>query len=300
MRLSLRPIERTGLVLPALLLAALLATMGVEAGMLRWPGSHDASLAPPIVTVAPHAVHYRGTGGFLAAGKVVDAPLLVATPAAPLAIMRNDVTIGDYARCVADGACRPAAPRPGARDIDRPVTGVSYDDAIAYAEWLSDRTGAKWRLPSVVEWTMAAGTRAPDDGPSLAGSSDNPARRWLADYEREAALDRPGGALPLPIRLGGSNEFGVEDLAGAVWDWTSSCDGRTTLNAAGRITASHEACGAHYLMGRHRTIMTNFVRDAASGGCSTGLPPDNLGFRLVRDPGPIESLVTGLRAILNI
>lgn len=300
MRLSLRPIERAGLALPALLLAALLATMGAEAGLLRWPAPHDASLAPPIVTVAPHDFHYRGTGGFLAAGAVVDAPLLAATPTAPLAIMRNEVSIGDYARCVDDGACRPAAPRPGAREVDRPVTGVSYDDAIAYADWLSRQTGANWRLPSVAEWTMAAGTRAPDDSLGLSGSSDNPARRWLADYEREAALDRPGGALPLPIRLGGSNEYGVEDLAGAVWDWTSSCDGRSALDQRGRIIASHEACGAHYLMGRHRTIMTNFVRDAASGGCSTGLPPDNLGFRLVRDPGPLESLVGALNAIVKI
>jgi hypothetical protein len=36
--------------------------------------------------------------------------------------------------------------------------------------------------------------------------------------------------------------------------------------------------------------MSNFIRDAMTGGCSAGVPPDNLGFRLVRDPGPLAFL----------
>ena len=45
-----------------------------------------------------------------------------------------------------------------------------------------------------------------------------------------------------------------------------------------------ENCGVHVVAGFHRTYMSNFIRDGKSGGCAIGLPPDNLGFRLVREP----------------
>lgn len=40
--------------------------------------------------------------------------------------------------------------------------------------------------------------------------------------------------------------------------------------------------------------MSGFVRDAQGGGCSVGTPPDNLGFRLVRDRGRIAAMLEGL------
>jgi len=39
--------------------------------------------------------------------------------------------------------------------------------------------------------------------------------------------------------------------------------------------------------GRHRAHMSSFVRDGKRGGCAVGTPPENLGFRLVRDQDPI-------------
>jgi hypothetical protein len=35
--------------------------------------------------------------------------------------------------------------------------------------------------------------------------------------------------------------------------------------------------------GRHRAVVIDFVRDASAGGCAAGVPPDHLGFRLVRE-----------------
>jgi hypothetical protein len=46
-----------------------------------------------------------------------------------------------------------------------------------------------------------------------------------------------------------------------------------------------------FLEGRHRTPMSTFIRDGRSGGCSVGAPPDNLGFRLVREPHWYERLL---------
>lgn len=64
---------------------------------------------------------------------------------------------------------------------------------------------------------------------------------------------------------------------------TPSCGGRTSLDAAGTEVSHLDSCGVRYLEGRHRTAVSGFVRDAQSGGCSVGAPPDNLGFRLVRE-----------------
>jgi hypothetical protein len=42
-------------------------------------------------------------------------------------------------------------------------------------------------------------------------------------------------------------------------------------------------CGVRVVEGRHRTHMTDFIRDPQTGGCSVGTPPANLGFRPVRE-----------------
>lgn len=270
---------------PLGLLLFLAAVIGVQTGLVTLPSPVPAApgLAPETVTIEPRPYSTRAAGTFMREdGAILDAPLVAVPAPAPLVVMTHEVSVADYARCVNEGACRPAELRPGTRAANLPVTGVSFDDATAYAAWLSARTGESWRLPSLAEWDFAAGSLAPDEALGLDASTENPALRWIATYEQEAALGGGARIDPLPPGSGGVNEFGVADLAGAVWEWTSSCSGRTTVDAAGKVIRNLDSCGAHYLAGRHRTIMSDFIRDGATGGCATGRPPDNLGFRLVR------------------
>ncbi|MEO8758815.1 MAG: SUMF1/EgtB/PvdO family nonheme iron enzyme [Devosia sp.] len=269
--------------IPVLLLAGILAVLGDQSGLVRIPRiTAAAEIGPELVTIASRAYTYRPSGEFLSGRASMDAPLVEVTAPQSLDIMKFEVRAADYARCVADKACERADPRRRGKG-DVPVTGVSFDDAAAYASWLSARTGDNWRLPTIAEWTFAAGSKAADVALGLVPDAGDPAARWLASYERESTLGDGALAAPSPLGSFGVNEFGVADLAGPVWEWTASCGGRTTLSPSGDLLSHLDSCGVHYLEGRHRAQMSNFVRDAIGGGCSAGTPPDNLGFRLVRD-----------------
>jgi len=237
---------------------------------------------PALVELAAGTVRYRAAGDFTRAGKVAEAPLVMARIGAPLAIMRQQVTAAEYRRCVADGACR--ATYDETASADRPAVMVSWRDADAYAAWLSRKTGETYRLPTDEEWAYAAGSRYQDDG--LPVDEGDPSRRWLARYEREANFKSTDiDAEPKPAGAFGANEHGLLDLAGNVWEWTNTCFTRTALdaggNAAGKPTVN---CGVRVVEGQHRAYVTDFIRDARAGGCAAGVPPSNLGFRLVREP----------------
>lgn len=277
-----------GLALPAAILAGLLVTIGVQTQVITLPTFALPRLAasslagPETVVISSRAFDYRASGEFLRGTASVDGPLVHVDAPAALEIMKFQVSAADYARCVTAAACKKAEPRRrGTGNV--PVTGVSFEDATDYAAWLSSQTGQAWRLPTVEEWAFAAGTKAVDHALGVETDAADPAQRWLLAYEKESALGTDGPARPEPLGSFGSNEYGVDDLAAVVWEWTATCASRTTLDAIGGTVSRVESCGVRYLEGRHRTPMSTFVRDALGGGCSVGVPPDNLGFRLVRD-----------------
>lgn len=268
--------------LPGILLLALISFIGVETELLRLPTLAPAATGPETVLVAAHPFSYRAGGEFLRGTASIDGPLIEVAPGGPLEIMKYQVSAADYGACVADGACRTAEPR--RRGIGNvPATGVSFDDAEDYASWLGRQTGDVWRLPTIEEWAFAAGSRAVDHALGIETDAADPAERWLLAYAKEAALNQDGPVNPMPPGTFGENEFGVADLSAVVWEWTSTCASRTTVDLAGSVLSHIDNCGVHYLEGRHRTPMSNFVDDALGGGCSVGAPPDNLGFRLVRE-----------------
>lgn len=276
--------------LPASLLLVGAVLIGAQLTTPELGSAQPTIAGPETVTLAPADFTYRAEGHFLRNGNPVDAPMVEARLDGPLVIMKYQVSAADYAACVAHGACAPAEPRNiGQGDV--PVTGVNYEDAVAYAAWLSERTGATWTLPTDRQWAFAAGSGFTDDALGLGEDDQNPAERWLANYEKEAARESDAGRLPLPLGSFGSNENGVADMGGNVWEWTQTCHRRVHVDAAGKVLSEVPACTIKVLDGQHRTPMSFFIRDAKSGGCSVGIPPDNLGFRLVRQQAWYEPLL---------
>jgi len=280
----------------AFVAAALASTVS---GLSIFHHSGGASMAEaPVrvetVTVAPGTFTYRLPGEYLRDGRPVDAPTRVVKFSAGFAIMKYQVSADDYAACVADGACEAAD---GRASGDFPVTGVSHRDAEAYAAWLSRRTGEVWRLPTDEEWSFAAAERLHDDALGLEDDGDNPATRWLARYRSEAEGRAGRDPQPKPLGHFGANSKGVFDIAGNVWDWTSTCYLHATLApgaAATKVARSVENCGVRVVDGRHRGYMSTFIRDGKSGGCAAGLAPDNLGIRLVREEATPLAMVRAL------
>jgi formylglycine-generating enzyme required for sulfatase activity len=234
--------------------------------------------APAVVVLQPRPFYYQLAGEFTRNGKSVTAPLRMAQLDRTLTIMAYQVTAADYQRCVLDGVCPPTSPV--ADTSERPMVKVSWHDASAYAAWLSRRLGATYRLPTDEEWAYAAGSRYRDD--AYADIAADPAERELRLYELEADHDDALDIAPRAIGSFGANENGVFDFAGNVWEWTNTCFVHRTLNGPG-TAASTANCGVRVVEGRHRTYMTDFIRDPRTGGCAVGKPPSNLGFRLVRE-----------------
>jgi formylglycine-generating enzyme required for sulfatase activity len=249
------------------------------ASLVMENGAPDAILRDQQAIVELHAgaISYRVSGDFTRAGKQAEAPLTTWRPDKPLFIMRHQVSSADYQRCAADGGCR-ALDHGVVIAINRPAVQVSWHDAGAYAAWLSRKTGETYRLPTDEEWAPAAGSKFKDDGVSV--DDDDPAKRWIARYEREA--DRaPSDAGTRTFGAFGANENGLEDVGGNVWEWTSTCFVRSLLDEAGNIRSRSPNCGVRIVEGQHRAYVTDFIRDARAGGCAVGVPPDNLGLRLV-------------------
>jgi formylglycine-generating enzyme required for sulfatase activity len=292
-RRSLRP--RKILVLTAMVMAPV-ALMAFAVGHGMAPAALRVT-APDMVELRPGAFRYRAAGEFMRGGTPVTAPMVTVTIKRPLAVMRHQVTAADYQRCVEAKAC-PVVDQDAASG-DLPVVNVNWWDAQAYASWLSRETGARFRLPTDEEWVYAAGGRFKDDAlPEISGVSD-PGLRALVIYDLGTNREVSAKA-PQPIGSFGANENGLLDVAGNVWEWTDTCFVRNTLDARDEVAATMVNCGVRVVEGLHRTYMTDFIRDARTGGCSVAPPPSNLGFRLVRDGDPWRSLLGQAQRLVGL
>jgi formylglycine-generating enzyme required for sulfatase activity len=253
---------------------------------------------PDLVELPPGAFGYRVSGEFTRDGKPAMAPIVTATIKHTLAVMQHQVTTAEYQRCVEAQACPMVGPDPDAPD--RPMVKVNWRDAHAYASWLSRETGVRFRLPTDAEWAYAAAGRFTDDALPESIYGSDPGQRVLALYDQDARRRAVVETAPRPVGSFGANENGLLDVAGNVWEWTDTCYARSAFDVRGETSATTVNCGVRVVEGRHRTYMPDFIRDARAGGCSVGLPPTNLGFRLVRDDDPQVGLLVLLQRVQRL
>jgi formylglycine-generating enzyme required for sulfatase activity len=199
----------------------------------------------PALTVLPTGRFEQGTAA--ADGSAFEKPPHWVMIAHPIALSTNAVTVDEFRAFVAatgrdmqgcdtyDGAWRHRAENnwenPGfVQTGSHPVTCASWNDAKAYAAWLSAKTGHRYRLPSASEWEYAARAGGvavqpwSEDGSGACASAnvaDQSAARRYPGWSVFACND--GYVQTSPVGTFKANLFGLNDMLGNVFQWTEDC-----------------------------------------------------------------------------
>jgi formylglycine-generating enzyme required for sulfatase activity len=111
---------------------------------------------------------------------------------------------------------------------DHPVVNVTWNDAVAFAAWLSRKEGNTYRLPTEAEWEYAcrAGTTTrysfgddPEGLAAVGNIADGTAKTKYPDWTTIVARD--GYIFTAPVGPFQPNRFGLYDMHGNVWEWCS-------------------------------------------------------------------------------
>ena len=178
------------------------------------------------------------------------------------------------------------------QDGRHPVVCVSWDDAQAYAAWLSRTTGQDYRLPTEMEWEYAArgSTRADGQSRYFFGDDESELCRYANIADLDAKSANPGWSVvnchdgythTAPVGQFKPNGFGLYDMHGNVWGWTSDCMVGNLVRSEGKPVAC-PASDLKVLRGGSWRDNGPMVRAAARIASAPGVRDEIAGFRLVR------------------
>lgn len=180
------------------------------------------------------------------------------------------VILNDYSRWwkFIDGADWQHPEGPGsdlANRWDHPVTHIAYEDAIAYCKWDGSR------LPTEAEWEFAS------RGASRSNANGMLTANTYQGSFPEHDLKEDGFDTTSPVKSFPPNEFGLYDMIGNVWEWTSDLYTGNYNSAPGEMRVTKGGsflCASNYC--------SNY-RPSARQGSSIDSGTSNIGFRVVRD-----------------
>lgn len=193
----------------------------------------------------------------------------------PFALGKYEVTFEEYDRfAIATGRHLPNDFQWGRGR--RPVIDVSWGNAKAYADWLSEQTDKRYRLPTESEWEYAARSGGREE--VWAGTADESQLKNYAVYN----ANRTG-----QVGINKPNGLGLYDMSGNVWEWTEDCwhenytgaptDGSAWLESGGGNCDRRVGRGGSWING------PDYLRTSGRYGGNARGRGDLVGFRLVQD-----------------
>jgi formylglycine-generating enzyme required for sulfatase activity len=205
-----------------------------------------------------------------------EKPVHHVTIAKPFAIGRREVTFAEWDACLAAGGCKVRPEDQGWGRGNRPVINVSWDDAKLFVQWLSQRTGKAYRLPSEAEWEYAA--RAGATSAFWWGRERGDGRANCADCSAHPA------GQSLPVGSFRPNAFGLYDTAGNAAEWVEDCWNEAYQGAPrdGSPWLTGQ-CGLRVLRGGSFSGKADLVRSAARFRYDRDVRYYANGFRIARD-----------------
>ena len=265
-------------------------------------------IAPVMVVIPP-----TGPGGFMMGSPASEKgdgneKQHRVTLSQPFALSQKEVTWAQWEMCTSAGGCAVAGedkPTPQWGTGQQPLIRVSWNQAMAYTQWLNTKLGFastdpyRYRLPSEAEWEHAA--RAGNTGPFGFGKDSAGRERNisadLANYDATFSYnDSPKGKYWQQTREVGSyppNAYGLYDMHGNVWEWVADCyevkdngDYDKLPDAVKNKGAAHRendaTCPYRVLRGGSWVNGPRNLRAAVRFRYTPTLRDDYVGFRLAR------------------
>lgn len=206
-----------------------------------------------------------------------ELPVHDVTLATPLALSKFEVTCADFGRFARATALERTREPSCDEESSAPVVNVSWDDAVAYTEWLSSETLKPYRLPSEAEWEYAAraGTSTPYSWGNLIGVEHANCNGCRSRSNR----DQRGTVAAGSFR---ANPWGLHDMHGNAWEWVSDCRLDNYEGATGDGSSrTAPNCEQRVLRGGSWRVTSSLVRAAQRGWGNETLRVDDVGIRVV-------------------
>lgn len=174
-----------------------------------------------------------------------------------------------------------------------PVVCISWNDATAYTEWLSRKTGKSYRLPTEAEWEYAARGKtstarywgeSPDNACQYANVADTTAQKLIKPATTWQVHNCDDGfAYTAPAGSFKPNAFGLHDMLGNVWEWVEDSYHDSYQGAPANGSAWAGNGKKRVLRGGSWYDSPPKVRAAGRDKAISERRYDNFGFRIARN-----------------
>ncbi len=195
------------------------------------------------------------------------------------AVGKYEVTFSEWDFCAASGGCERYRPSDALWGRgQRPVINVSWQQASAYTEWLSQYTGQNYRLLSEAEWEYVARAGSKEVFPS--GRKEGQLCRY--GNVRNGSCVR---GTTLPVGQFDANAFALHDLMGNAAEWVADCwhDNYDGAPKDGSVWRDGGDCSRHVLRGGYWASPHRYSRSAArTWYLPTGHAFNAIGFRVAK------------------